>query len=96
MGLTVRLIVVVLTREPLVPVIVTIAAPTAAVLLAVSVSVLAVVEDEGLKVAETPLGRPVAEKATLLEKPPVGTTVTDEVPLVPWFIATLVGFAETV
>ncbi len=47
------------------PVIVTVAPPTAALLLAESESRLLVDVDVGLKVAVTPLGRPVAVSETL-------------------------------
>ena len=56
--------VVVWVRLPDVPVMVTVAEPTVAVLEAVSVNVLPVVALAGLKDAVTPVGRPVAERAT--------------------------------
>ena len=62
--------------EPLVPVTVTVAVPVAAVAEAVKVSVLVPVVEDGLKLAATPLGRPLALKATLPVKPLPGVTVT--------------------
>jgi hypothetical protein len=60
---------------PLIPVMVTVAAPRVAELDAVNVRVLAPVVEEGLNVAVTPLGNPLALKATLPLKPPDGVTV---------------------
>ena len=60
---------VVFVKMPDVPVTVTVAVPIAAVLLAVSVNVLALPELGGLNEAVTPLGRPDAEKLTLPLKP---------------------------
>jgi hypothetical protein len=54
---------------------VTVAAPSVAVLDAVNVRVLVPVVEVGLNAAVTPAGKPAAVKATLLVKPPVGTTV---------------------
>ena len=68
---------------PEVPVTVTVYAPAAAVLLAVSVSTLELVEDVGLKEAVTPLGRPEAVKATLPVNPPISVTAMVSVPLAP-------------
>ena len=65
------------------PVIVMLDDPSAAVLFAVSVSTVDVVDDDGLKDAVTPLGKPDALKTTLPAKPPVGATVIVDVPLVP-------------
>jgi len=62
---------------------VTVAVPVAAVLLAVSVSALVVVVEVGLNAAVTPVGRPVADRLTLLLKPFTGVTVTVSVPLAP-------------
>ena len=78
-----RAIVVVCVRVPDVPVTVTVAAPTVAVLEAVSVSVLVVVALAGLKDAVTPVGRPVAERATDPAKLLSAVTVTVLVPLAP-------------
>jgi hypothetical protein len=54
-----------------------------AVLLAVSVSTLELVEDAGLNEAVTPLGSPETVNATLPVNPPVSATVIVSVPLVP-------------
>ncbi len=74
--MTVRPIVVVLLKLPDVPVSVTVAVPVVAVVLAVKVSVLVEVAGFGLKVAVTPLGRPVAVNITLPAKPFTGVIVT--------------------
>jgi hypothetical protein len=82
---------------PPVPVTTTVVVPVAAVLEAVSVSVLLpLVREAGLKFAVTPLGKGLAVRATLLENPPVGVTVTELVPFPPWVIARLDGLAERV
>ena len=81
--MTVRVRVVVRVRLPDVPVIVTVAGPTVAVLEAVSVSVLVVVALAGLKDAVTPAGRPEAERATDPAKLLSGVTVMVLVPLAP-------------
>ena len=80
---------------PEVPVIVTVAVPVVAVLLAVSVSTL--VEVVGLvpKLAVTPAGSPEADKVTLPVNPPEGVTVIVLVPLPPCVTLTLVGEAES-
>ena len=76
-----RLIVVELLTLPEVPVTVTVAVPTAAVLLAVKVNVLVGLVFEvtftlaGLNDAVTPLGRPDAERVTVPPKPFNGATV---------------------
>ncbi len=75
---------------PLVPVIVTVAAPTVAVLDAVRVRtelVPVVVVVAGLKLAVTPAGNPLALKVTALANPPVRVTVMVLVPLDPVLIA---------
>ncbi len=93
---TLRVIVVVLVRPPDTPVIVTLAVPVAAVLLAANVNVLAVVAGFGSKEAVTPLGRPDADKLTLLLKPFCGMIAIVAVPLVPCVTLRLVGDAESV
>ena len=80
---TVSEMVVLAVRLPEVPVMVTVDVPVAAVLLAVSVSTLEVVDDVGLNEAVTPLGRPDAVKATVPVKPFSGVTVTVSVALLP-------------
>lgn len=72
---TVSVTEVVCESVPLVPVTVTVAAPTVAVLEAVNVSVLVPVVEAGLNAAVTPAGNPDAVKATLPVKPPDGVTV---------------------
>ena len=57
--------------------------PVAAVLLAVNVRVLVVVVLPGLNAAVTPLGKPEAERLTLLLKPLCGVTVMVLVPFAP-------------
>jgi hypothetical protein len=64
-------------------VIVTVEVPVAAVLLAVRVKELVVVEEAGLKEAVTPLGKPDAAKLTLPLKPFRGATVMVLEPLDP-------------
>ena len=73
---------------------VTLKVPRAAVLLAVSVSVLLLAILLGLNDAVTPLGRPDADKLTLLLKPFSGVTVMELVPVVPWTTVRLLGEAE--
>jgi len=75
---------------------VTVTVPVAAVLLDASVNVLVVAVLLGLNDAVTPLGRPDADKLTLLLKPFCGLTVMVLVPLVPCTIIKLFGDAESV
>ena len=93
-GFTVRAIVVVCVRPPDVPVIVTVALPVVAVLLAVNVSVLVLVVLPGLNDPVTPLGRPEADRLTLPLKPFCGVTLIVLVPLLPCVIVMLDGDAE--
>jgi hypothetical protein len=93
---TVRLTVVVLVRLPEFPVIVTVAAPAAALLLAENVSVLVVVALPGLKEAVTPAGRPVADKLTVPLKPPSGATLMVLLPFDPCTSVRLFGDAVRV
>jgi len=95
-AVTVRLSVVELTKPPDAPVMVTVTVPVAAVLLAVSVSVLVPDALLGLNDAVTPLGKPDADKLTLLLNPPSGVTVMVLAPLVPCRMVKLVGDAESV
>ena len=87
---------VVLVKPPDMPVTVTVAAPIAAVLVAVSVNVLVFAALLGLNDAVTPLGRPVANKLTLPVKPFCGVTVMVLAPLAPCVIVKLFGDAESV
>jgi hypothetical protein len=68
---------------PDVPVTVTVKAPVVAVVLAVNVRTLEVVEDAGLNEAVTPLGRPDAVNDTVPVNPPMSVTEMVSVPLVP-------------
>jgi hypothetical protein len=73
---------------------VTVAVPTGAALLAVSVNVLVPpVVLAGLKDAVTPAGRPEADKLTLPVKPLCGVTVIVLVPLAPCVMLKLLGEA---
>jgi hypothetical protein len=92
----VREIVVVFVKLPDLPVTVTEAVPVAAVPLAVRVSVLVLDVLLGLNDAVTPLGRPDADKLTLLAKPFCGLTVMVLAPLAPCTIVKLFGDAERV
>ena len=84
----------VLVKVPDVPVIVTLATPMAAVLLAVNVNVLVLVVLVGLKEAVTPLGSPDVDKLTLLLKPFRGVTVMVFVPLPACVMVMLLGDVE--
>jgi hypothetical protein len=92
----VRVTVVACDKPPDTPETVTVAVPVAAVLLAASVKVLVPPVPVGLNDAVTPLGRPDADKLTLLLKPPCGVTAMVLVPLVPWTTLRLLGDAERV
>lgn len=94
--LTVNASVVVAVRLPEVPVIVTVADPVVAVLLAVSVSTLVPVVGLVLNAAVTPLGRPDAARVTLPVNPPMSVTVIVLVPLLPCVIVRLLGESESV
>ena len=85
--------VVVCVKLPEMPVIVTVALPIAA-LDAVKVSVLAVEVLAGLNDAVTPLGRPLAVRATAPLKPPMGDIEIALVPLPPGATLTLLGEAN--
>jgi hypothetical protein len=88
--------VVAFDKLPAVAVTVSVTVPVAALLPAVSVNVLVVAVLAGLKDAVTPLGRPDADKLTLLLKPLCGETVIVLVPLVPCMMLMLLGDAATV
>ena len=84
LALTVSATVVLAVVLPLVPVTVTVTGPpVVAVLLAVSVRTLEVVEDVGLHEAVTPLGIPVAVNVTLPVNPFSGVTVMVSVAVLP-------------
>ncbi len=87
--------VVLFVKLPDEPVTVTVTVPVVAVLLAVSVNVLPLAVLLGLNDAVTPLGRPEADKLTLLLKPFSGVTVMVLVPLVPWTTLRLLGEVES-
>jgi len=95
-GATVKLTVVLLWRLPDVPLMMTVNVPVAEVLLALSVSVLAVVTGLELNEAATPLGSPDADKLTLPLNPFSGVMVIVLVPLVPCMMLRLLGDAERV
>src|SRR5689334_8014076 len=88
--------VVVFVSAPDVPVIVTVAAPTIAVALAVSVTVLLEVVGLVPKLAVMSLGNPDADKLTLPVNPPEEVTVIVLLPLLPWAKLKLAGEAESV
>ena len=83
-ALTVSATAVDAVRLPEVPVTVTVARPTVAVLLAVSVSTLLPVVGLVAKAAVTPVGRPEATRVTLPVNPFAPTTAIVDVPLDPW------------
>ena len=80
---TVNVSVVLALKLPEVPVMVTVAVPSFAVLLAVRVSVLVEVAGFGLNEAVTPFGNPEAASDTLPENPFTGVMVMVLVPLAP-------------
>lgn len=92
---TVRARLVELVKLPEVPVMVTVAVPAVAALLAESVNTLLVEVLLGLKEAVTPLGRPDAERLTLPENPPWGAKEIVVEPLVPCTSVRLFGVAES-
>ena len=96
-GVTVRAMAVDAVNVPELPVRVTVTGPpVAAVLLAVSVSMLEFVAGLVAKNAVTPLGRPDAESDTAPAKPPTSVTKTVLVALAPWATVTLAGETESV
>ena len=82
---------VVCDNPPDAPETVTVTVPVAAVLLAASVKTLVPAVLLGLNDAVTPLGKPDADKLTLLLKPPCGVTVMVLAPLVPCTRLRLLG-----
>lgn len=95
-GFTVRAIVVVCLVLPDVPVIVTVAAPVAAVALAANVSVLVLVAGFGLNSAVTPVGNPDAANVTLPLNPFSPVMVMVLVAVLPSITLTEVGDAASV
>lgn len=93
---TVSAIVVLAERLPLVPVIVTIAEPVDAALLATNVKTLDPVVGLVLNDAVTPLGRLLAESVTLPPNPFAGLTVIVLVPEAPGAIDRLPGASDSV
>ena len=81
---------------PEVPVMVTVNAPVVAVVLAVSVRTVEVVEDVGLNEEVTPLGRPDTLNDTVPVNPGRSVTVMVSVPLLPWVTERVVGDAARV
>src|SRR5262245_40068657 len=95
-GLTVRLMGMLCVIPPPTPVTVIVAGPVVAVLDAAKVRVLEFpVAATGLKVGVTPAGAPLALNVTLPVNPPVRVIVIETIPLAPWSIARLVGFAAS-
>lgn len=76
--------------------IVTLAVPVVAVLLALKVTTLVDVVGLVPKLAVTPAGSPDADKLTLPVNPPEGVTEMVEFPLLPWVTLRLEGEAESV
>jgi hypothetical protein len=93
-AVTVKVTVIEFVRLPDVPVTVTVAVPVVAVLLAVRVRTLEVLAGFVLNEAVTPLGKPEADKATVLPKPFCGVTEIVLVPLAPCVMLTLFGDEE--
>ncbi len=95
-AVTVRAIVVGAVRLPDVPVMVTVELPTVAVLLAVKVITLVEVAGLVLRVAVTPLGRPLAAKVTLPLNGLTSVTAIVSVPVAPCAIDSVAaeGFNE--
>ena len=92
---TVSEIVVVLVIAPEAPAIVMLAVPGVALPLAVSVKVLLLEAEVGLKDAVTPLGKPLAEKPTFPVNPFSSKIVTVVVTLLPCTTVKLPGDAES-
>jgi hypothetical protein len=94
--LTVKVTAALRDRAPDVPVIVTVADPKVAVPDALSVSVLLLpVVDDGLKLALTPLGSPLALNDTFPVNPPVRAIAIDVEPLAPRLMLRLDGVVES-
>lgn len=95
-ALTVSAIVVLAVVDPDIPVMVTVAEPVAALLLAASVNTLEPVVGLVPNDAVTPLGRPEAASVTLPVNPPASVTVIVSVALVPCVRETLVADGASV
>jgi hypothetical protein len=95
-GFTVRAMVVVAVALPEVPVIVTVAVPVVAALLADSVSTLLPVVGLVPNAAVTPLGSPDAARVTLPVNPPTSVTVIVSVALLPRVTARVEAERESV
>jgi hypothetical protein len=91
MGFTVSETVVLLLTAPETPLMATVDVPVLAVLLAVSVRLLAPVVGFGLNDAVTPLGNPEADKLTLPLNPFCAFTVIVLAPLAPCVTVKLLG-----
>lgn len=85
-----------LLSDPLVPVTVMLPVPTAALLAAVSDSVLELVVEAGLKAAVTPLGTPLATSDTLPVNPPDGAMLITGLMAPPCAMDSMLGFADSV
>jgi len=92
----VRAMVAVSVSAPLVPVTTIVAGPIAAAGAAVSVRMLDVGDDVGLKDAVTPVGKPLTLNDTLLLKPPVVLTAIVDVVLLACFSVMAFGAAAIV
>ncbi len=90
----IRLILIECDSVPDLPLTLTLNVPVVAELLTVNVNVLPDVEEFGLKVAVTPVGRLDAEKLTVPVKPRVGLMVIVDVPVLPRATLRLLGDAE--
>src|SRR6266436_1987878 len=91
---TVRLILTECDRVPDLPLTLTLKVPVVAELPTVNVNVLPEVEEFGLRVAVTPVGRLDAEKLTVPVKPRIGLMVIVDVPVLPRATLRLLGDAE--
>jgi hypothetical protein len=83
-AITVSVMVVVAEINPDVPVIVRVALPTAALLLAMIVIFPLELTGLGVNMAVTPLGKPLTERVTLPVKPFSGVMLTQLELVVPW------------
>lgn len=97
-AMTVAAMLVAAVNDPEVPVMVTVAGleVIAAEVLAASVSTCVPAVEPAANDAVTPLGSPLAAKATVPEKPPASVTVIVAVALLPWTTDIDVGEADSV